>query len=174
MYTAGDKIVHPRYGAGIIQGDRSLTFDGKTRQYHVLELIGGRGEVMIPQDAIDDMYIRRAIKNIDTIEDVFTNPPKLLSDNYRTRQAKIDTKIKSREPRALAQALRDLAWREHVHKLTGIEQTMKNKLIKMLSREMAVVRPTMTVEKAKNRLSLMLHDMIRYHQPLTEPITISS
>lgn len=168
MYTEGDRIVHPRYGAGVIQGETTLTFLGKTRKYHILQLIGDRGEVMIPFAEAGDMDIRLAIKNMDTIEEVFANEPNILSDNYRTRQAKIDKKIKTRDPVKLAQALRDLAWREYVHKLTGVEQKMKTKLIKMLSREMAVVRPNMTIPNATNRLQQMLHEMIQYHEPSPE------
>lgn len=174
MYSTGDSIIHPRYGAGVVIGKRELTFLGETRDYHVMELIGGRGEVMIPMEEADDMDIRPAIKNIDTIEEVFANPPQILSDNYRTRQAKIDKKIKTRDPEFLAQALRDLAWREYVHKLTGVEQKMKSKLVKMLSREMAVVRPNMTIEKASNRLQKMLVNMIDMHQPTTHPEPVLS
>lgn len=171
MYSEGDRIIHPRYGAGVVTGEKSLTFKGDARKYHVVELIGGRGEVMIPIKFADDMDIRPAIKNMDTIEDVFANPPQTLSDNYRTRQAKINEKISSRDPHALSQALRDLAWREHVHKLTGVEQKMKKRLVKMLSREMAVVRPNMTIKKATSRLMMMVSEMIQHHQPLVqEPV----
>jgi len=169
MYSEGDRIVHPRYGAGVVQGKKTLTFLGETRKYHILELIGGRGEVMIPMTEAEDMDIRPAIKNMETIEEVFANQPKILSDNYRTRQAKIDKKMKTRDPVKLAQALRDLAWREYVHKLTGVEQKMKAKLVKMLSREMAVVRPNMTIPKAANRLQQMLLEMIERHEPTTDP-----
>lgn len=168
MYSEGDRIIHPRYGAGVVTGRKSLNFKGEERKYHVVELIGGRGEVMIPIKLAEDMDIRMAIKNLDTIEEVFQNEPNILSDNYRTRQAKINEKIGTRDPRALAQALRDLAWREHVHKLTGVEQKMKTKLIKMLSREMAVIRPNMTIKTATSRLSRMVFDMIEYHQPEVE------
>lgn len=170
MYSEGDRIVHPRYGAGTITGLKSITFKGKTRQYHTVELIGDRGEVMIPIKMADDMDIRMAIKNMDTIEEVFNNQPNELSDNYRTRQAKINDQINTRDPRQLAQALRDLAWREHVHKLTGVEQNMKTKLIKMLSREMAVIRPNMTIKTASTRLVTMLHEMIEHHQPEVDAV----
>lgn len=168
MYSEGDRIIHPRYGAGVVTGEKSLKFKGEARKYHVVELIGGRGEVMIPIKLAEDMDIRMAIKNMETIEEVFYNQPQVLSDNYRTRQAKINDKISTRDPKALAQALRDLAWREHVHKLTGVEQKMKTRLIKMLSREMAVIRPNMTIKNATSRLTNMLYEMIQYHQPTTE------
>jgi len=165
MYETGDQIIHPRYGAGTIVGEKSVTLYGKTRQYHIVELVGDRGEVMIPLDTVDDMDIRPAIKNLDLIEEIFSQQPTELSDDYRARQAKIEKEIKTRDPEALAEALRDLAWREHTDKLTTVELKMKSKLMKMLSREMAVIRPNMNVEKATNTLTQMIYDMLQIHEP---------
>ena len=162
MYTTGDQIIHPRYGAGTVIGQKSVTLYGNTRNYHIVELVGNRGEVMIPIDAAD-IDIRPAIQNIDVIEEIFSSPPTELSDDYRARQAKIEKKIKTREPEAMAQALRDLAWREHTDKLTSVELKMKTKLMKMLSREMAVIRPNMNVEMATNKLTQMVYDMLQLH-----------
>ncbi len=160
MYSEGDQIIHPRYGAGIIVGEKNITLYGTTRAYHIVELVGGRGEVMIPVEMADE-DIRPAISNMDVIEEVFSQPPAELSDDYRARQAKIQKKITTRDPREMAQALRDLTWREYTDKLTAVEQKMKSRLMKMLSREMAVMRPNMTVEKAINQLTQMLHDMVQ-------------
>jgi len=170
MYLTGDQIVHPRYGAGIVTGQKAVTLYGKTRKYHIVELVGNRGEVMIPIDTVDDMDIRPAIKNMDIIEEIFNSPPSELSDDYRARQAKIEKQIKTREPEAMAQALRDLAWREHTDKLTSVELKMKSKLVKMLSREMAVIRPAVNVEKATNTLTQMLYEMLQLHEDIDDEL----
>lgn len=173
MYTTGDQIIHPRYGAGTVVGEKAVTLYGKTRQYHIVELVGNRGEVMIPLDAVEDMDIRPAIKNLDLIQSIFSEQPAELSDDYRARQAKIEKEIKTRDPQALAEALRDLAWREHTDKLTTVELKMKSKLMKMLSREMAVIRPNMNVEKATNTLTQMLYDMLEIHAPTDSGVASS-
>lgn len=173
MYTTGDQIIHPRYGAGTVVGEKAVTLYGKTRQYHIVELVGNRGEVMIPLDAVEDMDIRPAIKNLDLIRSIFSEQPTELSDDYRARQAKIEKEIKTRDPQALAEALRDLAWREHIDKLTTVELKMKSKLMKMLSREMAVIRPNMNVEKATNTLTQMLYDMLEIHAPTDSGVASS-
>jgi RNA polymerase-interacting CarD/CdnL/TRCF family regulator len=170
MYTTGDQLIHPRYGAGIIRGQKSVTLYGNTRQYHIVELVGNQGEVMIPVEGVADTDIRPAIKNTDIIEEIFSMPPVELSDDYRARQAKIEKKIKTRDPSEMAQALRDLAWREYTDKLTSVELKMKSKLVKMLSREMAVMRPNINVEKATNTLTQMLYDMIQLHGPSDDEV----
>lgn len=161
MYERGDQIIHPRYGAGTVIGEKELTLQGKTRAYHIIELVGERGEVMIPVEAATDMNIRPAIENLSIIEDVFASPPSVLSDDYRARQAKIQKQIQTRDPQAMAQALRDLFWREHNDKLTAVEMKMKSRLIQMLSREMAVIDPNMNVEKATSHLTQMLYEMVQ-------------
>ena len=161
MYSRGDQIIHPRYGAGTIVGKKKLTFKGKTRSYHIVELVGDRGEVMIPVEAANDMNIRPAIEDLSIIEEAFAAPPSVLSDDYRSRQATIQKQIQTREPEAMATALRDLFWREQTDKLTSVELKMKSSLMKMLSHEIAVIRSEMTVEKANSHLTQMLYRMVQ-------------
>lgn len=161
MYSRGDQIIHPRYGAGTIVGKRKLKFKGKTRNYHIVELVGDRGEVMIPVEVATDMNIRPAIEDLSVIEEVFGAPPSQLSDDYRSRQAAIQKQIQTREPEALAQALRDLFWREQTDKLTSVELKMKSSLMKMLSHEIAVICSEMTVEQANSHLTQMLYRIVQ-------------
>ena len=161
MYSRGDQIVHPRYGAGTITGKKKLTFKGKSRSYHTVELVGNRGEVMIPVETAKEMNIRPAIEDLSIIEEVFAKAPAQLSDDYRSRQADIHKQIQTREPEAMAMALRDLYWREQTDKLTSVELKMKSNLIKMLSHEFAVICAETTVEKATSQLMQMLHRMVQ-------------
>ena len=169
MYSAGDQIIHPRYGAGIIVGKKKLTFKGKSRAYHIVELVGNRGEVMIPVEAAKQMNIRPAIEDLTIIEEVFALPPAILSDDYRTRQALIQKQIHDREPEAMAKALRDLYWREQNDKLTSVELKMKSSLIKMISHEIAVICSETTVENANSQLVQMLHTMVEGNEEEEAP-----
>lgn len=168
MYANGDQIIHPRYGAGTVVGKRKLKLQGKTRAYHIVELVGERGEVMIPVDVATDMNIRPAIEDLSIIEEVFAEPPCVLSDDYRARQAKIQKQIQTREPMAMAQALRDLFWREQSDKLTAVETKLKSRLMKMISHEIAVICPDLSVEKATNQLTQMLVKMVQDGLPPPE------
>jgi len=168
MYSNGDQIIHPRYGAGTVTGKKKLTLQGKTRAYHIVELVGERGEVMIPVDVATDMNIRPAIEDLTIIEEVFAEPPCELSDDYRARQAKIQKQIQTSEPMAMAQALRDLFWREQSDELTAVETKLKGRLMKMISHEIAVIRPDLTVENATNQLTQMLVKMVQDGMPPPE------
>jgi RNA polymerase-interacting CarD/CdnL/TRCF family regulator len=161
MYTRGDQIIHPRYGAGTVVGKKKLTFKGKTRNYHIVELVGDRGEVMIPVEAATDMNIRPAIEDLSIIEQAFALPPSQLSDDYRSRQATIQKQIQDRDPEAMATALRDLFWREQTDKLTSVELKIKSSLMKMLSHEIAVICADKTIEQASSHLTQMLYRMVQ-------------
>lgn len=161
MYSRGDQIIHPRYGAGTIVGKKKMTYMGKLRNYHIVELVGDRGEVMIPVEAATEMNIRPAIEDLTVIEEVFSKPPSLLSDDYRSRQATIQKQIQTREPEAMAMALRDLFWREQTDKLTSVELKMKSSIVKMLSHEIAVICADKTVEQATSHLTQMLYRMVQ-------------
>ena len=167
MYSQGDQIIHPRYGAGTIVGSKKMTFKGKTRSYHIVELVGDRGEVMIPIEVANNMNIRPAIQDLTIFSEVFALPPAHLPDDYRTRQAQIQKQISTREPDAMAMALRDLYWREQTDKLTSVEMKMKSSLMKMLSHEIAVICDEWSVDRATNYLSQMLYDMV---QTKSEPV----
>ncbi len=172
MYSQGDQIIHPRYGAGTIVGNKKMTFKGKTRSYHIVELVGDRGEVMIPVEVATSMNIRPAIRDLTIFKKVFALPPAQLSDDYRTRQAQIQKQISTREPDAMATALRDLYWREQTDKLTSVEMKMKSNLMKMLSHEIAVICSEWSVEKATSYLSQMLYDMVQLDSEKAEDATV--
>lgn len=161
MYSRGDQIIHPRYGAGTIVGKKKVTFKGTARAYHIVELVGERGEVLIPVKTATEMNIRPAITDLTIIEETFAKPPAQLSDDYRSRQAKIQKQIQTREPEPMARALRDLFWREQTDKLTSVEMKMKSSLMKMLSHEIAVICAETTVENATSQLTQMLYLMVQ-------------
>ncbi|MEM9951315.1 MAG: CarD family transcriptional regulator [Chloroflexota bacterium] len=162
MFEPGDKIVHKRHGAGVVIETRTMTYDGKERVYFCIEMNDDRRTLMIPVESIDEDELRPAITDMSLIEEVFYNEPAELDDNYRTRQANIRTKLKSRSPRKLAQALRDLVWLERTHKLTNTDTRLRDNVIQRLSRELAL-HPSMTVATARKKLEDMVNSAITEH-----------
>lgn len=162
MFEPGDKVVHVRHGAGVVIETRTMTYDGKKRDYFCIQMNDDRRTLMIPVENIDEEELRPAITDMSVIEEVFYNEPAELDDNYRTRQANIRTKLKTRSPRKLAQALRDLVWLERTHKLTNTDSRLRDNVIQRLSRELAL-HPSMTVATARKRLEDMVNSAITDH-----------
>lgn len=162
MFEPGDKVVHVRHGAGVVIETRTMTYDGKKREYFCIEMNDDRRTLMIPVENIDEEELRPAITDISLIEEVLNNEPAELDDNYRTRQANIRQKLKTRNPQKLAQALRDLVWLERTHKLTNTDTRLRDSVIQALSRELAL-KPSLSVANARKRLEDLVNAAITEH-----------
>ena len=58
MYRAGDKVLYPMHGAGVIQQVKSCEILGEVKDYYLLHVPCGDMEVMIPVEACDDIGVR--------------------------------------------------------------------------------------------------------------------
>jgi len=162
MFEPGDKVVHVRHGAGVVIETRTMTYDGKKRDYFCIEMNDDRRTLMIPVENVDEEELRPAITDMSLIEEVLNKEPAELDDNYRTRQANIRSKLKTRNPRKLAQALRDLVWLERTHKLTNTDTRLRDRVIQALSRELAL-KDTLSVANARKRLEDLVNAAITDH-----------
>lgn len=167
MFEPGDKIVHTRHGAGVVIETRTMVYDGKERDYFCIKMNDDKRTLMIPVENVDEDELRPAMTDMALIEEVLFNEPAELDDNYRTRQANIRQKLKTRNPRKLAQALRDLVWLERTHKLTNTDSRLRDSVIQALSRELAL-KPSLTVANARRKLenlvNLAMTDHLEEHQ----------
>lgn len=166
MFKVGAKIVHARHGAGTVTEIRTIEREGEAREYLCVELMNGRGLVMLPTDKLNPDDIRTAMTDFDTIRDVLNDTPEELQTDHRARQNKIKAQIKSRDPQQLAQALRDLAWREHTDKLTYTDAQLKDNAQRLLAQELAL-SPDIALETARNQLIDLVQDAINTHAEAT-------
>ncbi len=167
MFSPGDHIVHLRHGAGVVQGFKHFSLDGEEREYLCIRIERDEYDLMVPVDTLDEDEIRPALTDTSIIEDVMQQTPQELDDNYRARQAAIRKMLRTRNPRRLAAALRDLTWhgcREH---LTNTDKQLRSEVLQALADEMALL-PRLTLAKAKNRLRQWLDAMeTRYAEQAT-------
>jgi RNA polymerase-interacting CarD/CdnL/TRCF family regulator len=162
MFKVGDKIVHQRHGAGTVIEPRTIDHDGQTREYFCIELSGDRGLLMVPRENVNEDEMRPALTDTDVIAAVLQKPPQELGNDHRVRQNTIRAKIKTRDPRQLAQALRDLCWREHTDKLTYTDSQLKDQVQRLLTQELAL-NPSLTPDAVRNRLNQMVKAAIAQH-----------
>lgn len=162
MFKVGDTIVHQRHGAGTVIEPRIIEHDGQKREYFCIELSGDRGLLMVPRENINEDEIRPALTDMHLIDDVFQKPPQELGNDHRVRQNTIRAKIKTRDPRQLAQALRDLSWREHTDKLTYTDSQLKDQVQRLLTQELAL-NPSVAPETARARLNQLVKAAITSH-----------
>jgi RNA polymerase-interacting CarD/CdnL/TRCF family regulator len=162
MFEPGDKVVHTRHGAGVVLERRMIIYEGRQREYFCIQMNDARHTLMIPVENMDEEELRPALSDTELIEEVLMREPNELSDNYRTRQSIIREQLKSRNPRKLAQALRDLAWLEHTHKLTNTDTRLRDKVLKALARELAL-RPNISVRNAQSAILQLVEKAVQKH-----------
>lgn len=152
MLKSGDTIVHARYGAGEVLGFREIKRGGKVTRYVCIELAEDRGMLMIPHDQIEEDEIRPAMTDTQLIRQVMNKQPNVLADNHRSRQNAIEKQLKSGSPRQIAQALRDLCWREITAHLTQTDSRLKTDALKRLLYELALNGAALDIREQLTRI----------------------
>ncbi|MCY3835598.1 MAG: hypothetical protein OXF83_04050 [Anaerolineaceae bacterium] len=167
MLKRGDRIVHIRHGAGIVQGMREMTFDGNQRQYYCIRLLASHGEVMLPIDSMEENEIRTDIVEEDFIRQVMNLTPEILANDYKVRQANIRRQLTSGTPSEIVQALRDLCWRERYRPLTSADSELKLKALRLVKEELAL-KLQIDIEEAAKRLNDIIADAMISHQQVAD------
>jgi RNA polymerase-interacting CarD/CdnL/TRCF family regulator len=162
MFRIGDSVVHLRHGAGVIKETRIIEREGQKRTYVCIELTSNQGTLMIQEEKFDGGDVRPAITDTQFIIRIFKEYPQALQDDHRVRQNEVKDMMKSHDPRKLAEALRDLCWREATDKLTFTDTQMRDKLARQLAQEMSLA-PNATYEEARNWLLETLNEAIQEH-----------
>jgi CarD family transcriptional regulator len=163
MFAKGEPVVHPKYGAGILQKIGPRVTSGVKQRFFTISLINGEGTLMIPVRRVKETGLRHAVENLDTmILEVLADEPNELASNYRTRQANIIKKIDSGVPKQIAEALRDLTWYGYNTKLSQVDTKLKAQAEEMLAGELAVTLG-LDIEKAIQRLKTSVQRHIQAH-----------
>jgi CarD family transcriptional regulator len=162
QFEVGDPVVHPAQGAGTVSNVTTFERDGEPHLYYSIHLIDDSGMLMVPADNADDIGLRRALYGVDQIHEQLFNDPEPLADHYRTRHAHLRRKLKSGDPIQVAQAVRDLAWREHVGELTKVDNDLFREGKEKLVGELAAKRGVQ-MDTAAHRLNKMLGEAISAH-----------
>lgn len=160
MFNIGDTIVHTRYGAGEVVGEKHITLEGVERHYICIKLSGGRGTLMVQPEEVNPEEVRETLDDLSVIRDVFSKTPEELADSHRSRQPKLQAKLRSNDPRKIAQAMRDLLWRDRVN---GLTETDKRILDEARSRLLQELKISPSVTAATRKLDKLIETAMEKH-----------
>jgi len=115
MFEKGDRVVHPGYGAGIVDEIKALKFLGNQRKrYYAIQLLTEpETTVMVPVRDEDKVGLRAPIPpaRLDRVWRVLRSDPHRLPKDHKKRQAMLTEKLHDATAVEVAKVLRDLAWR---------------------------------------------------------------
>ena len=126
MYTIGDKIVYPLYGAGTIQDLENKDINGVTSTYYVLDIPIGNLTIHVSAAKADDMGVRLVTEKtliaaqIATAITAKVNP----SLNWNLRYKENMNRIKSGDLPQVAIVYNSLLLRERDKGLSTAEKKM--------------------------------------------------
>lgn len=140
MYNLGDKVVYPMHGAGTIESVEEKEILGETKKYYVLKMPIGEIKLMIPVDNVKNIGIRDIIGEgmIGEIMDILEGNAMVSESNWNKRYRENMAKMKTGDISAVAQVVRDLAFRDKEKGLSTGEKKMLMNAKQMLISEIAL------------------------------------
>ena len=126
MFSAGDKIVYPMHGAGIICGIEERKILGQKKEYYIFKLPCSEINIMIPVDSEAAVGIR-PIADKTVISDVIKllgGESSQMDSNWNRRYRDNMEKLKSGDIMKAAEVVRDLMRADRQKNLSSGENKM--------------------------------------------------
>ncbi|MGF6377045.1 CarD family transcriptional regulator [Clostridiales Family XIII bacterium PM5-7] len=140
MFSAGDKILYPMHGAGVIQDIEERDILGETKRYYILKFPFGDMSVMIPVDKGPDVGIRPIIpqSEIEAVFVVLHGESSEMSGNWNRRQRENMDKLRTGDIMLVAEVVRNLLRLDRVKKLSTGEKKMLTNAKQILMSELVL------------------------------------
>ena len=126
MFSAGDKIVYPMHGAGVICGIEDKKILGEKKEYYIFKLPCSEINIMIPVDSEAAVGIR-PIADKTVISDVIKllgGESSQMDSNWNRRYRDNMEKLKSGDIMKAAEVVRDLMRADRQKNLSSGENKM--------------------------------------------------
>lgn len=140
MFSIGDTVVYPVYGAGIVVNIETVQIGNKTGTYYVIDLPNGNLTVRLSVEKADELGLRRIYEEEElknTIRSVAKIPVES-HDNWNQRYKDNLERIRTGKIEKVAEVYRNLYLREHEKGLSGAEKKMLNNTRQIIVSEMVM------------------------------------
>jgi RNA polymerase-interacting CarD/CdnL/TRCF family regulator len=168
MFQVGDAVVHPGYGAGKVVNIEQLSCLGSNKQYYSIKLLDGSDTlVWVPVKEAEAKGVRRPISEsrLEQIWHRLRAQAQELPSDHNKRYEIIREKLENGNVLHVAEALRDLSWKDyHVRSLTSEGKRLYDKGMKLLATELAVVRDS-DPEEIETEISNVLIENVTSDSP---------
>lgn len=140
-FSVGDKVVHPIHGPGHITGLERLNLVEGFERYYVIEVSDRGLTVHVPIRTAEELGLRPVMSpvRLDQVLDTLSGRPRLLSEDYRVRQARARERLEAGAPLRIAEIVRDLTWHERRAYLTKADSDLLARGRDLLAAEIALV-----------------------------------
>jgi len=142
MYSIGEKIVHPLYGAGIIENLEEKEVEGILQTYYVLQIPVGNLKIMISTAKAEAQGIRtiHSEDEIITIISSIIDAPVEMPDNWNQRYKENMERIKSGQLSEVSLVYRNLLLRERERGLSTAEKKLMTNAKQIILSELILAK----------------------------------
>jgi CarD family transcriptional regulator len=156
-FSVGDKVVHPRCGFGQVVGLERLDLVDGFERYYAIRIPDQGLTVHVPVRKAVELGVRPVMSRakLARVLDMLRGKPRLLSEDYKERQAWIRERLEAGSPLRIAEIVRDLTWHERRAHLTKADSDLLARGRQFLSAEIALVTNT-DVADAKHAIDVAL------------------
>lgn len=161
MFVAGDKVVYPMHGAGMVHSiEKRKNAEGGMVEYYILEMLLGEMRIMIPTVNVSQVGLRHVIEEnqLVDIEHILIERPEntMKSITWNRRFNLYLDKMKSGDIYEVAGVVRTLTVQEDDKKLSAGERRLLNTAKQILLSEVMLVR-SQNFEEADRWLGKFFH-----------------
>ena len=156
-FQIGDKVVHPMYGAGILESVVQRKVGGVVRDYYIMKLPERSMVVMIPTENSEAIGVRPVIdcEQADRILASIPNIQVEMTSNWNHRYRENMTRIKSGDLLEVARVVKGLMLRDEHRGLSTGERKMLHCAKQILISEL-VLSQNLSYETVEERINRAL------------------
>ena len=156
-FQIGDKVVHPMYGAGVLESVVQKKVDGVVREYYIMKLPERAMVVMIPTDSSEEIGVRPIIDPIRA-DEVLAAIPTIqveMTANWNHRYRENMERLKSGDLLEVARVVKGLTLRDAARGLSTGERKMLHSARQILISEL-VLSKSQSYESVSKELDTAL------------------
>lgn len=151
VFNVGDKVVYPMHGAGVIEAVEEREVLGERQKYYILRIPLGDMRVMVPLNNAREVGLRSVIseKDVKKVYEILGGAKTKMSSNWNRRYRANLEKMKSGDVFAVAEVVRNLAYRDREKGLSTGERRMLDNAKQILISELVVAQEAEEAEVQK-------------------------
>ena len=141
MFNIGDKVVCPMHGAGIIEKIEDREILGEIKSYYILQIPYGHMQVMVPVNNSESTGLRAIVSEAEMLNviEVLKGKSTAMDENWNRRIRDNNDKLRTGDPKQVAEVIRNLVRVEREKKLSSGEKKLLTTAKQILSSEMVLV-----------------------------------
>jgi CarD family transcriptional regulator len=124
VYSIGDRVVYPMYGAGVIEAIEDKEIDGELMTYYVLRIPVGNLKIMVSTAKAERNGIR-VVRSADEVRSIVKEAGTIeMSDNWNLRYKENMATLKTGDLFKIMEVFKTLTLKERGKSLSSIEKKL--------------------------------------------------